>query len=628
MKSRIRTNESRWPSAAGFLLLVCFILYWPVVGGKIPIPSGIVLQFAALQSAERAPEVDPTAEMGDLITQVYPWRSLASQTVRSGAIPLWNFHTMLGAPLAANHQSAVFYPFNFTYYVLPVPYAWALGFVMRFLMASGFCAWYARSLGVSLPGSLVSGVVFATCGSMTAWNGWTMVDSALWLPLGLLAVDRLRVRSGPGEFVLAAVAFSMPVLAGHPEMALFVTVTTVLYAAFRLPFPLAEDASGKLRFIRDFGLTSALAVALAAVQIFPTIEWLGNLERDVGAAAHWGSRPLHEMTALFSRDARSNPNSAGILIPEGAAYAGMLAIMLAFLSPLLIERKRELVFFGLLLLVTLQVSYGWGPFYPLVTSLPVFESIPNWRMVLIANFCIAILAGFGLTVFQRQLKRGWRAPAFWSLLISGGVVCSIGVAVLMRQTTGPSPGGAAWKAALTPTWSLILVAVAVIALLPAGGISVKTRGAIVLLALTLEMTTFAFGHVPYVESKTVFPEPLLYKWLKETDQSTYRLAAFDGTTPSNLEMIFGIDSPVGYDFATRRTSAILAPLRPAHASGHVAAELFPSIDPALLDLMNVKYIFSNEWVERRQPSNALPGVDLLKSDGPAHLFRRASALER
>ncbi|HUF17400.1 MAG TPA: hypothetical protein VMS12_05075, partial [Thermoanaerobaculia bacterium] len=47
-----------------------------------------------------------------------------------------------------------------------------------------------------------------------------------------------------------------------------------------------------------------------------------------------------------------------------------------------------------------------------------------------------------------------------------------------------------------------------------------------------------------------------------------------------------------------------------------------------LDLMNVKYIFSNEWVERRQPSNALPGVDLLKSDGPAHLFRRASALER
>jgi hypothetical protein len=622
----MKVSMKKWRSVS-FLIAVCLLLYWPVVGGRIPIPSAI-LHFPVMLSAAAAPVVGSTAEMGDLVTQVYPWRSFASQTIRSGALPLWNFHTLLGAPLIANHQSAVFYPFNFTYYILPVPFAWALGFMVRFLMAAGFCVLYARSLGMSRAGALAAGVVFATCGSMTSWNGWTMVDSALWLPLGLFAVDRLRAVGGPGWIAIAAIAFSMPAMAGHPEMALFVMMTTVLYAIFRLPFPFDEDGSGKLRFIRDFGFAGSLAAALAAIQIFPTIEWLGTLEREVGAAAHWGSRPLGEMIALFSRDARSNPNSAGIAIPEGAAYAGIFGLMLAFLSPLLVTRKRELIFFGLLLLVTLQVTYGWGPFYPFITNLPVFESFPNWRMILIGNFSIAILAGFGLTVFQRELSGSWRAPKFLALLISGGLVCSFGAAMLMRQASGPAPEGSAWKATLAPSWSLILVAVAVLALVPSEKLRPRSRGMIVLFLLSIEMTTFAFGHIPFVSSKTVFPEPLLYRWLKDNDPSFYRIAALDGTSSSNLEMVFGMDSPVGYDFPTRRTASILAALRPPEAPGHVSAAMFASANPGLLDLMNIKYVLTNEWAEMTNSTRELPGLSFVRSDGPAYLFRRERPLGR
>ena len=128
-------------------------------------------------------------------------------------------------------------------------------------------------------------------------------------------------------------------------------------------------------FLRDFGL----AVRLRSHWRPSNLSDLdGSVPSEsVGQAAGWGSRPLDEMTSFFSRDARSNPNSAGIAIPEGAAYAGIFTIMLAFLSPLLTERKRELVFFGLLLLVMLQVTYGWGPFYPLRERTAVFESLPT-----------------------------------------------------------------------------------------------------------------------------------------------------------------------------------------------------------------------------------------------------------
>src|SRR6202008_413997 len=121
----------------------------------------------------------PHTNIGDLVTSFYPYRTLAARAVREGSVPLWNPYILSGAPFLAMAQSAIFYPLNFFYYVLPVPLAWSLGFVIRRVLAAFFTALFVRRIGGSAAGSIAAGLIFSFCGFLTAWQGQTMSDSAI-----------------------------------------------------------------------------------------------------------------------------------------------------------------------------------------------------------------------------------------------------------------------------------------------------------------------------------------------------------------------------------------------------------------------------------------------------------------
>ena len=49
---------------------------------------------------------------GTPLLQFVPWHRFALDVLREGAFPLWNPLLGMGAPLLANHQSALLYPPN------------------------------------------------------------------------------------------------------------------------------------------------------------------------------------------------------------------------------------------------------------------------------------------------------------------------------------------------------------------------------------------------------------------------------------------------------------------------------------------------------------------------------------
>jgi len=61
----------------------------------------------------------PHADIGDLVHFFYPFRTLAASNARKGELPLWNPYILSGTPFSRNAQSALFYPLNFFYYILP-----------------------------------------------------------------------------------------------------------------------------------------------------------------------------------------------------------------------------------------------------------------------------------------------------------------------------------------------------------------------------------------------------------------------------------------------------------------------------------------------------------------------------
>src|SRR5207253_3069723 len=269
-----REERIFWRGATLTFALFAGVMYAPVLVGKIPFPRDMVLQFPAWAGRVRSEAWNTYADIGDLVTFFYPARDFAARWIKAGVMPLWNPLLISGEPFLATAQSSMFYPPNVLYYLLPVPLAWTAGIILRMFLAALFCAIFVRSIGGSKTGSIFSGVVFASSGFLTAWQGQPMGDGAIWLPFVCYTVQRLHADPSRVSMAFAAIGFAMPVLAGHPEVAAHVTLTGTALALTLCSQRLPRS------FIAHFMLAGMLAIGLASVQMIPTLEWL----REIGDA--------------------------------------------------------------------------------------------------------------------------------------------------------------------------------------------------------------------------------------------------------------------------------------------------------------------------------------------------------
>src|SRR6266571_1815952 len=160
-----------------FLLLiavfsaVAILTYFPIVKGKIPFPAEMVTGFPPWESVPTKIDFAPRhPDYGDVATLFYPWHHFQATALRNGELPLWNPHILSGNPFLGDTESALFYPINAIFYVLPMPGAWTLKLLLNVILAGTLTALFVRSIGGSLPGAIAAGVIFALSGNMTTWQ--------------------------------------------------------------------------------------------------------------------------------------------------------------------------------------------------------------------------------------------------------------------------------------------------------------------------------------------------------------------------------------------------------------------------------------------------------------------------
>ena len=101
-----------------FLFLVtCLFFYQTIFKGLIPFPGDMLvgayypwLDYKWGGFVTSVPVKNP--EITDIFSQIYLWKNLFSNSIKSFNIPLWNQFSYSGYPLLANFQSGVFNPFN------------------------------------------------------------------------------------------------------------------------------------------------------------------------------------------------------------------------------------------------------------------------------------------------------------------------------------------------------------------------------------------------------------------------------------------------------------------------------------------------------------------------------------
>jgi len=576
-----------WLKCLALFTVLAGAVYFPVFTGHVPFPKDIVLQFPAWAEVPRTAETRTYAEIGDLVTFCYPFRQLLADSIRDGALPLWNPYFLSGESFIANSQSSLFYPLNIFYYVLPLPAAWAVSLILRRILAALFMTLFVRSIGGSGAGAVLAGIVYSCCAFTTVWQGQAAGDAAIWLPLMCYAVHRLRQALSPRTVSITAFVFAMPVLAGHPETALNMTLAGVALAAVLWLLPGEADRRAlNPKFFALFAIAGILAIGLASIQMIPTLEWISQIGDNLDEV--WPANETGQLKGLVSRDILRNPSSSGISIPEAASYAGIISLLAAFIAPLH-HARRYVRFLIVITVISAAIAFSIEPLRWLVAHTPFFKALRNGRLILVTNFGIAALAGLGLSALDRdELPAAFKRNRLRLLLALGfGTIAFLLYTPLQASVTTPA------DITRTPAASFLLLVggLVLIEMHLRGWLRRQAFATFVIGIAALDLATFSYGYTGFARPSEIFPKTAVFDFLKkQTGPGEFRIAQAGYPYTMNAGVMYGIESMDGYQISTDRTRNLLLDFAENRLDGiFLLTEKLLRNEDSRIDMMNTKY---------------------------------------
>ena len=491
---KVKSNRSIWPD---LLLIVVLSL----------LPDLFFWRLITSNPADRM-----QIASGDFTEQYFPLRAFTAQQWVNGQIPLWNPYLYGGQPALADIQSGALYPPHIIQALIlgwgsplfgheigfpmkalewQVVFHFSLAAVGTYLFARHLILYRGRSrnrwslsLRQARFGGVIASLVFTYSGYLTSFpiQQMTILSVSAWLPWVLWGLSTALAR--PFQTALrpiawASLAFSLAILAGHPQTVLYIFYLILAYTVFRafyryrlgikgeakaeaeaeIPTQLDvisrlqvekslinyDEKQGKLpsayKYIaKNLGVWLTiilLGTSIAAIQLLPTLEFIGlSLRADLSYEAVSAGLPLTELVSILY------PGFLG----GSPEYVGIAPLVLIAVALLLARSCGEVYFWTGMGLVSLLLSFGGNLFvYPLFYLLaPGFEAVRQQeRVFLIYSFSAAILAGFGAAVLVGSLPKVGRVVLihFEQRLRQMGLVAVILTAFYIYGSTAATARG-------------------------------------------------------------------------------------------------------------------------------------------------------------------------------------------
>ncbi len=352
-----------------------------------------------------------------------PIRVAVANMIHAGHLPLWNPYIFSGMPLFGAAQAGVLFPLNWFYLLFSIPVATNLMMLSTYMLAALGAYVYARRIGASVAGAALTSLVWQWSGFLIGQIGHTnILHTAALLPWLLWAIDGYGADGKRTRGLLLAVLVALQVFAGHQQTLSYALLVSAAYALVRWRASRLA-AAARNAYLWSLVLIAA-GLALAAVQILPTLELLRNSLRADASYDFFTSfsLPPRFLWTFFAPYVMGGGDGQLFRAPyvgpafygEYVGYVGVTAIALASLALLL---KRDVVtkFWTVVVVACLLLALGrYVPFhfYRLIYFVPVLNlfRVPA-RHLMEVEFALAVLAGRGLTAIceardrQKTLRR-------------------------------------------------------------------------------------------------------------------------------------------------------------------------------------------------------------------------------
>jgi len=323
------------------------------------------------------------------------------RSLREGRVPFWNPYIGLGTPFLAGGQSAVLFPPNLLFAVLPFGPASIAVAVIKLLLAGMGMYFLVWALLKNHLAALFVGVAFTFCGFNIVWLGHPHTNVSIWLPWLLLFTWQFFETKKRLYLLPYALVVAIQFFGGHIETSLHILSLTALLAII-----LTFTKKVWLSFFL-FVAASILGFLLAAPQLFPFIEYLFN-----SFALAFRSKTTQGPYLTLSWLVPSLlPNIFGNPAwhvywyqPErffnyNETVMGFPGTLSFFLAPFVFfNRKWRRWGLGIVLLIAaiLLGLLGVPPFFTFLSKVPPFSWTLNKRLLLITSFLLTVLAAMAL----------------------------------------------------------------------------------------------------------------------------------------------------------------------------------------------------------------------------------------
>jgi uncharacterized membrane protein YfhO len=629
-----------------FLLTVIFFKSF-VFQGNLPIPSDtIVGLYYPFRDAyfKTNPNGLPYKNflVTDPVRQQYPWKNLALQSEKKLELPLWNRYNFSGTPLLANFQAGAFYPFNIIFFILPFDLSWSLIIFLQPLLAGIFLFYYLRHLKIQKIASLFGAVSYSFSGFFIAWLEWgNILNTVLWLPLILLSVDKINeeiklktTKKVIGWSIVLLVSLLSSFFAGHLQTFFYILVFSSFYFLLRL-----INSKDKVKSIILHLSLGGLFIAASAIQWLPTIKFITLSARSidvVGWRVEGWFIPWQNIIQFVAPDFFGNPatlNYYGIWnYAEFIGYVGILPLMLAVFA-LLFRRDKKTYFFGLMLIASLVLAFPTLiAKIPFKFEFPFISTSQPTRLIFIIDFCLAVLASFGLDYFMRIKNKKIMIPItsifalifiiLWGIVIfSGNKFISAENLITAKQNL------------ILPTIIFLVVAFIIKFLIfykkkEIKGINILNFTLIILFVITVfDLFRFGWKFEPFTNKNYLFPSTKVTEFLQK-QQKPFRVLSVDSRImPPNFSIMYGIEVLDGYDpLYLQRYGELMAASgrgKPDISSPFGFNRIITPQDPLskISDMLGTKFILSlNDRNDEK--------LSLVFTDGIIKVYQNKQALPR
>jgi len=547
----------------------------------------------------------------DPVRQQIPWRNLVISLEKAGQLPLWNPYSFSGSPLLGNFQSAPFYPLNILFFIFPFQIAWSLLVFLQPLLGWLFLYLYLRSLKLRPEAALLGSLALVFSGFFVSWLEWnTILHVVLWLPLLLLAIDKLLKQWTWQWGIVFIVAEIASFLGGHLQMLFYCLCISSLYLVVRILQKAKKQEDNNVSFARlyfPFVLSGIAIVAITAIVWVPSLQFIFLSGRSVDQVSITQSGwfiPWQHLIQFILPDFFGNPttlNYWGVWnYAELVGYVGIVPLLFA-LYAILFRHDKKTYFFGLLalssLLFALPTPFGKLPFE---LHIPLLSTSQPTRLLFVTDFSLAILCALGFDYFlaKRQKRIGIVLGALGGIFALTWIVVFHFGSVLMISAENLHT---AKQNLVFPTALLVLSSLTILFLIlyknKKRTISWMLIG-ILLIITSFDLLRFAWKFTPFTPTKYLFPKTKTIQFLQSHLGNFRYMTTSDQILPPNFSTYYRLQSIDGYDpLYVLRYGEFIAALQRGKPNimppfGYNRIITPHTYESPLINLLGVKYVLS------------------------------------